>query len=218
MAKKSTEIKLVIGQKDGKCVQKVLESGQVKLFSGLKIGDTVKGETLNLTGWEFKITGGSDNCGFPMRFDVDGPGRKRILIVPGSIGVKKKSKSKKAKVRKTVRGNTFGANTAQINVKVITEGKTPLVAPEAPAEKPKEEAKPKEKAPEKEKKKEPKPEEKKEAPKEKAKPEEKKEEKKEAPKEEPKSPKEEKKEEPKPKEKPKEEAPKGEPKAEKKKE
>ena len=205
MAKKSTEIKLVIGQKDGKCVQKVLESDQVKLFSGLKIGDTVKGETLNLRGWEFKITGGSDNCGFPMRFDVDGHGRKRILIVPGSIGVKKKSKSKKAKVRKTVRGNTFGDNTAQINVKVITEGKTPLVAPEAPAEKPKEEAKPEEKAPEKEKKKE-------------SKPEEKKEEKKEAPKEEPKSPKEEKKEEPKPEEKPKEEAPKEEPKAEKKKE
>jgi len=171
MAKKSTEIKLVIGQKDGKCVQRVLESDQVKLFSGLKIGDTVKGETLNLTGWEFKITGGSDNCGFPMRFDVDGPGRKRILIVPGSIGVKKKSKSKKAKLRKTVRGNTFGANTAQINVKVITEGKKPLVAPEAPVEG---------EAPAEVEKEEAKPEEKKEAPKEKAKPEEKKEEKKEA--------------------------------------
>jgi len=184
MAKKSTEIKLVIGQKDGKCVQKVLESDQVKLFSGLKIGDTVKGETINLTGWEFKVTGGSDNCGFPMRFDVDGPGRKRILIVPGTIGVKKKSKSKKAKLRKTVRGNTFGSTTSQINVKVITEGKTPLVAPEAPAEG------------------EASKEEKKEAPKEKAKPEEKPKEapKEEKPKEEPKP--EEKKEEPKPEEKP----------------
>jgi len=187
MAKKSTEIKLVIGQKDGKCVQKVLESDQVKLFSGLKIGDTVKGETINLTGWEFKITGGSDNCGFPMRFDVDGPGRKRILIVPGTIGVKKKSKSKKAKLRKTVRGNTFGSTTSQINVKVLTEGKTPLVAPEAPAEgeAPKEE--------------------KKEAPKEKAKPEKEVPEKKEAPKEEPKpeeKSKEAPKEEPKPEEKP----------------
>jgi len=166
------EVKLIIGQKDGKCVQKVLGE-EAKQFLGKTIGDAVKGDDIGLAGYEFLITGGSDNCGFPMRKDLPGTGRKRILIVPGSTGVRKKSKSKKARLRKTVMGNTISSQTAQINVKVIKEGKQPLAAPaeaEKVEEKPQAEKKAEEKAEPVEKKAEEKPKaEKPKAPKEEAK-------------------------------------------------
>lgn len=143
------DFKLVIGLKEGKCVQQEVKDADASVFLGLKIGDTVKGDSFGLTGYEFLITGGSDHCGFPMRKDVPGSGRKKIFAVEG-IGMKKKGKGKKQ--RKTLCGNTVHANISQINLKVTKEGKQKLgVAPEAPAEgeaaaeAPKEEAKPEEK-------------------------------------------------------------------------
>ena len=157
------ELKLVIGQKDGKCVQKQLSADDSQHFLGKTIGTTIKGEVIGLTGYEFLITGGSDNCGFPMRKDAPGTGRKRILIVPGTVGVRKKSKSKRARTRKTVCGNTIFADTAQINLKILKVGKQQLV--EAPAEeKPAEGEAPKEEKKAEEKKAEPAKEEKKPEP------------------------------------------------------
>jgi len=158
--------KIVIGKKDGKCHQKELAEEDSKNLIGKKIGDTIKGELIGLTGYEFSITGGTDYAGFPMRKDIAGVGRKRILAVAG-VGLKKKAKG--IRKRKTVCGNTIHPKISQINLKVLKEGKEKLgAAPkegEAPAEEkkeaPKEEAKPKE-APKEEKKEEPK----KEAPKE----------------------------------------------------
>lgn len=117
--------KIVIGTKDGKCVQKEVAEADAKTLIGKKIGDTIKGEIVGLTGYEFIITGGSDYAGFPMRSDIAGAGRKKILAVEG-IGMKKKGEGQRQ--RKTVCGNTIHANTAQINVKVTVEGKTPIVA------------------------------------------------------------------------------------------
>ncbi|MBW2999126.1 hypothetical protein KY339_00510 [Candidatus Woesearchaeota archaeon] len=195
------EFKLVIGTKDGKSFQKEIKDEAASSFLTKKIGDKIKGESIDLPGYEFEITGGSDYCGFPMRADVTGIGRKRVLTVKG-VGIKNKKKYRKRekkgkrtmkgmRQRRTVAGNTIYSKTAQINLKVLKAGKAPLVA--APAEK-KEEA-PKEGKKEAVKEEKPK-EEKKETPKE-EKPEKKeeapKEEKKEAPKEE--KPAEEKKEE-----------------------
>ncbi len=188
------EFKVVIGDKKGKCVQKEVKDADAKHFIGLKIGDKVNGELLGLTGYEFEITGGSDNAGFPMRSDMPGSARKKILAISGvGIDNKKKYRDKKKKglrvmegmrQRKTVAGNTIYDGIAQINLKILKAGSQPLAeapaaeAPkegEAPAEAPKAEEKPKEEKPA-EKKEEPKPEakeEKKEEPKEEAKPEEK---------------------------------------------
>lgn len=128
--------KIVIGTKDGKCVQKEVAEADARTLIGKKIGDTIKGEIIGLTGYEFLITGGSDYAGFPMRSDIPGAGRKKILAVEG-IGLKKKSAGQRQ--RKTVCGNTIHANTAQINVKVTTVGKEPIVA--TPKEEKKEEKK-----------------------------------------------------------------------------
>ncbi|MFT4309785.1 MAG: S6e family ribosomal protein [Candidatus Woesearchaeota archaeon] len=124
-------VKIVIGQK-GK--SKTITLDDTKPLVGKKIGDTVKGEIMDMAGYEFQITGASDDAGFALRRDVDGPLRKKILAVQG-VGLKKKAKG--IKQRKTVTGNTISMNTAAVNLKVVKEGKSPLFeekSEEAPAE------------------------------------------------------------------------------------
>ena len=118
--------KLVISDsKSGLSVQKEVDDKSTKNFIGFKIGDTVKGELIDLHGYEFLLTGGSDYCGFPMRRDVTGVGRKKILAYQG-VGVKKDRKG--ILQRKTVCGNTVHAKTAQINMKVVKHGTTNIFA------------------------------------------------------------------------------------------
>jgi len=127
--------KVVIGTKEGKCLQKEVAEPDANSFLGKKLGDKVAGEAIGFTGYEFEITGGSDYAGFPMRKDVQGVGRKRILAIEG-IGLKKIAKG--LRVRKTVCGNTIHPKIAQINLKITKAGATPLPMP---APKPKEEKK-----------------------------------------------------------------------------
>jgi small subunit ribosomal protein S6e len=109
--------------KTGRTVQREVKDKDAQFFIGKKIGETIKGETINLTGYEFEITGGSDYCGFPMRRDIPGSVRKRILAVSG-VGIKRKRKGQKQ--RKTVCGNTIHTRISQINLKVLKEGKEKL--------------------------------------------------------------------------------------------
>ena len=114
------EFKVVLSDpKTGLSVQKEVKEPAAKAFLGLKIGDTVKGEVIDLQGYEFEITGGSDFCGFPMRKDVVGVGRKKILAYAGT-GIRKQEKGMLQ--RKTVCGNTVHAKIAQINLKAIKVG------------------------------------------------------------------------------------------------
>ena len=122
-------IKVIIGHQ-GKA--KTVELSDRKKVSGLKLGDTFKGELVDLPGYEFTITGGADTSGFPMRRDVDGTQKRKILAVRG-VGLKKKAKGIKQK--KTVAGNTVGLRTAMLNVKVSKAGKQDLFA-EAQADEP----------------------------------------------------------------------------------
>lgn len=118
------EIKLVIADpKTGKCFSKEVKE-DAKRFSGMKIGDTVKGELMDMTGYEFLITGGSDHAGFPMRRDVTGTARKKILAVSG-VGISKQ-KRKGMKQRRNVAGNTIYDKTAHVNLKITKYGKQPL--------------------------------------------------------------------------------------------
>jgi len=98
-------------------------------FLGKKIGDTLNGELIGLNGYVFRITGGSDSAGFPMRKDVEGTGRRKILAVEG-VGIRKKRKG--LRQRKTVAGNTVWKETAALNLAVVQAGEQPLF--EDPAE------------------------------------------------------------------------------------
>ncbi len=118
------EIKIVISDpKTGKSYQKIIKDADAKRFIGLKISDVVKGEIINLSGYEFEVTGGSDYAGFPMRKDVSGIMRKKILAVEG-VGINKEGKG--IKQRKTVAGNTVHDRTSQVNLKVVKQGKALL--------------------------------------------------------------------------------------------
>ena len=118
------EYKLVISDpKTGKSVQREAKEDAAQYLGGHKIGDTVTGDSLELAGYEFMITGGSDNAGFPMRKDFIGTGRRKILAVKG-VGLKMKAKG--IRQRKMVAGNTVYDDTAQINLKVLKEGKENL--------------------------------------------------------------------------------------------
>jgi len=136
------DIKLVINDvKTGKSYKK---EANVDL-TGVKIGDKVDGGQVGIKGYEFVFTGGSDSAGFPMRRDIDGPNRKKALIGSGQgVNIKRKG----MKLRKTIRGNTIGARTMQVNLKIVkygTEGIEKILGVEKKEEQPKEEAKTEEK-------------------------------------------------------------------------
>lgn len=116
-------MKVVIGTKSGKCLQQEVSEEDAPQWFGKKLGHTVKGDLLGHEGYEFVITGGSDTCGFPMRKDVKGAGRKKIFAVSG-VGLKKTRKGMRR--RKTVCGNTISEVTSQVNLRVEKEGKKPL--------------------------------------------------------------------------------------------
>jgi small subunit ribosomal protein S6e len=131
------EIKCNISSpKDGKSYSKPVDK---TVLDGRKVGETIPGNLLGLTGYELKVTGGSDAAGFPMRPEIPTTHRKRILVQT-SIGVKVKKKGEYK--RKTVRGNIVSEATAQLNLSVskygtksIPELLNPEVKEEAPAEK-----------------------------------------------------------------------------------
>lgn len=86
---------------------------------GKKIGDTIEGDFLGLSGYELQITGGSDKDGFPMWKDVEGAIRRRIIITKG-VGLHTDVKGLRR--RRMIRGNAIAADIAQINCKVIKAG------------------------------------------------------------------------------------------------
>jgi len=109
----------------GKGLTKLIEIDEKKFrFEGMKIGDTIKGGLVGFPNYEFKITGGSDSSGFPMRRDVHGPVKKRILVSKRGTGYKPKRKGQKR--RKTVRGNEISFDMTLINLSVVKYGEAEL--------------------------------------------------------------------------------------------
>lgn len=119
--------------KTGKTYKRVLKDDDCKPLLGKKIGQTIKGELLSLEGYELRLAGGSDDCGFPMRHDVSGTARRKVLIA-GGVGIR--SKRRGLRRRKTVAGNTVSTKTAQINLLVVKKGKGHIDPSEEKSEKP----------------------------------------------------------------------------------
>jgi len=137
--------KVVISDPKGKkAYQKEVDQRQTG-FIGKKIGEHVSGEFIGLPGYKVEITGGSDKQGFPMRKDVSGTARKKLLLAypPGYH-----TKVKGVRKRRSVRGNTVSEETSQVNVKIVGYGTRPVTELLGVKEKPKEE-KPAEKTEEK---------------------------------------------------------------------
>ncbi|MEM1989198.1 MAG: S6e family ribosomal protein, partial [Candidatus Bathyarchaeia archaeon] len=76
----------------------------------------IDGTILGMPGVRLIITGGSDKDGFPMRPDVHGGVKTRILLSDGP-GFMPKDKGERR--RKIVRGNMITEDTLQINMKIL---------------------------------------------------------------------------------------------------
>jgi len=136
--------KINIGTKDGKTYK--LESETNNLV-GKSLGEKISGTDIseNLEGYEFEISGASDSSGFTALENVEGQGKKRVLLTYGKALKKRPRKEGKKKhsnmkprglrMRKTVRGKVITEDFSQINLKPIKEGKKSLKDIfEAPAE------------------------------------------------------------------------------------
>ena len=102
---------------------KTLDEDEATTLHGMQLGDELPGDNIGMSGYVFKITGGSDRAGFPMRREVIGTGRRKVLI-QGGVGLRKNREGRR--VRRTVSANTIYEETAQVNVKVLEEGDEPL--------------------------------------------------------------------------------------------
>ncbi len=107
----------------GKSIQYELDDAKTNALVGKSVGEIVEGDALGLPGYKLKITGGSDSSGFPIRPDVHGSGKKRVLI-HGTPGYR--SKRKGSAKRKTVRGRELSPDISQVNMRVEEKGSAPL--------------------------------------------------------------------------------------------
>ncbi len=119
------EFRVVISDpKTGRAWQKVVSGANANRLIGKQIGDVINGTIVELPpDYELQITGGTDKDGFPMRPDIPGSVRKRILL-SGGVGYRPKEKG--VRRRKMVRGRVISKDIVQINMKVVKHGKVPL--------------------------------------------------------------------------------------------
>ncbi len=114
------EFKVVIADvKTGKTYNQVVGGQNANALVGKKIGDNVDGKIVHLPFFKLKITGGSDKSGVPMRQDLQGGKRKRVLLTKG-VGFHPDDKGVRGK--KTIRGNTINPDIIQINMKIVKYG------------------------------------------------------------------------------------------------
>jgi len=119
------EFRVVISDpKTGKAYQKVVSGANANRLIGKQIGEIVSGTVVDLPpDYELQITGGSDKDGFPMRPDIPGSTRKKILL-SGGVGFKPKEPG--LRKRKIVRGKVISKDILQVNMKISKHGKVPI--------------------------------------------------------------------------------------------
>ena len=116
-------LKLTISDIKGKSVSKELKDSDVNPLLGLQLGNETDASIVGLTG-KLKLTGGSDKSGVPMRTDVHGAARKKVLLVKG-VGLQDIEYGQRK--RKLMRGNTVSEEIYQLNCKF--DGELPVEAP-----------------------------------------------------------------------------------------
>jgi small subunit ribosomal protein S6e len=87
---------------------------------GKRIGETIDGSVVGLSGHKLQITGGSDKDGFPMRPNIHGGVRVRAIL-SGGVGFHSKREGERR--RKTLRGNIITEEIVQINMKIVEKPK-----------------------------------------------------------------------------------------------
>jgi small subunit ribosomal protein S6e len=109
-----------------------LEEARAAPFIGRRLGEIMDGSVVDLPAHKVQLLGGSDKDGVPMRGNVHGGVRRRVVL---SGGAGFNSKKKGERKRKTVRGSTITDEIVQINLKIIEKpgAKTAEAKPKLPA-------------------------------------------------------------------------------------
>lgn len=95
---------------------------KLRAFYDKRISHEVEGEVLgdDFKGYVFRIAGGNDAQGFPMKQGVLSNGRVRLLLGDGHSCFRKRRSGMRK--RKSVRGCIVGPDLAVINLVVVTKG------------------------------------------------------------------------------------------------
>jgi len=99
-----------------------LEEKRATPLIGRRMGESIDGSIVDLPGHKVQITGGSDKDGFPIRPNVHG-GVRRKVVLSGGVGFNPQYEG--ARRRKTVRGNVITDEIVQINMKIVEKPKGP---------------------------------------------------------------------------------------------
>jgi len=99
-----------------------LEETRAVPLIGRRIGEVIDGSVVDLPGHKAQIIGGSDKDGFPMRRDVHGGVRRRVIL-SGGVGFNPQNEGERR--RKTVRGNVITDEIVQLNMKIVEKPKQP---------------------------------------------------------------------------------------------
>ena len=122
------DIKVNIGNpNDGKTysveISDKASRSMISSLIGKKINDEIDGRFVGLPGYRLVITGGSDKDGVPMRNDLPGPVRRKLLLSNG-VGIRPTKKG--VRIKKMIRGNQVSPDTVQLNTKVKQAGPKPI--------------------------------------------------------------------------------------------
>ena len=79
---------------DGTSQRVELDDQQLRALYGTRIGQVVEGAVAGMQGYKIKLTGGTDKDGIPMRPDVHGSAKARVIL-SGGVGYKPKDKGEK---------------------------------------------------------------------------------------------------------------------------
>ncbi|MCL2711881.1 MAG: 30S ribosomal protein S6e [Methanomassiliicoccaceae archaeon] len=118
------DFKVVIGDvKTGKAHKVTVSGHHANSLVGKNIGEVVDGIFVGLPGYRLKITGGSDGNGTPMRKDLPGNKRRKILLSDG-LGFHEVYPGERR--RKALRGSAISNEIVQINMSVAEYGPKPI--------------------------------------------------------------------------------------------
>jgi len=97
-----------------------LDGSRAVPLIGKRLGETIDGSVVGMSGLKLQITGGSDKDGFPMRPNIHGGVRVNVIVSKG-IGFHPQREGERQ--RKTLRGNVITEEIVQVNMKILEKPK-----------------------------------------------------------------------------------------------
>lgn len=121
---------IVNDTKTGKSYNVAVSGHHANSLIGKSIGEVVDGIFVGLPGYKLKITGGSDGNGTPMRKDLPGNKRRRLLLSE-STGFHERYPGERRRV--AIRGAAISSEIVQINMLIAEYGPKSIEESLAPA-------------------------------------------------------------------------------------